>query len=124
IMPVNLKINWHGRRVDFPVLGVLGMCGVAFILFEVVLTHEIGRIAGPAWVILCTVYYVFWRRRNYMSVLGSVAHDWEQEQIKVLTSAEEYELLEEYKDALAGRDRKGVEIGRPAADVSSLRPLR
>ncbi len=108
IMPVNLKINWHGRRVDFPVLGVLGMCGVAFILFEVVLTHEIGRIAGPAWILLCIVYYVLWRQRNHYPVFKSVPRNWEQEQIQVLTSAEEYELLEEYKDALAERGKKGM----------------
>jgi APA family basic amino acid/polyamine antiporter len=104
IMPINLPIQWKGRKVDFPVLGVIGMIGVSFILFEVILTHEIGRIAGPTWVLLCIVYYVIWRRRNHLPILGDVPHDWEQEQIAVLTSAEEYELLEEYKDALARRN--------------------
>jgi APA family basic amino acid/polyamine antiporter len=70
IMPVNLKVRWKGQSVDFPVLGVLGMIGVSFILFEVILTHEIGRIAGPSWVLLCAVYYIFWRRRNRLPVLG------------------------------------------------------
>jgi APA family basic amino acid/polyamine antiporter len=107
MMPVNVKVNWKGRKVDFPVLGVVGMIGVSFILFEVILTHEIGRIAGPGWVILCIVYYFVWRRRNNLPLLGNVKHNWEQEQIAVLTSAEEYELLEEYKDALARRDKKG-----------------
>ncbi len=111
IMPVNVKVKWKGRTVDFPVLGVLGMIGVSFILFEVILTHEIGRIAGPAWVLLCTVYYIFWRRRNHLPVWGDVKHDWEQEQIAVLTNAEEFELLEEYKDALAERDQKENRIG-------------
>ena len=106
IMPVNVKIKWKGRTVDFPVLGVLGMIGVSFILFEVILTHEIGRIAGPAWVILCIIYYVVWRQRNRMPIFKSVSHDWEKEQIAVLTSAEEFELLEEYKDALARRDKQ------------------
>ncbi|MCL4394655.1 MAG: APC family permease [Chloroflexi bacterium] len=105
IMPFNAKINWRGRRVDFPVLGVVGMIGVSFILFEVILTHEIGRIAGPAWVLLCIAYYILWRRRNKLTLLGNVHHDWEAEQIQVLTSAEEFELLEEYKDALARRDK-------------------
>jgi APA family basic amino acid/polyamine antiporter len=53
------------------------------------------------------VYYVVWRRRNRLPLLGNVTHDWEKEQIAVLTSAEEFELLEEYKDALARRDKKG-----------------
>jgi APA family basic amino acid/polyamine antiporter len=107
IMPLNWPIQWQGRRVNFPVLGVVGMVGVSFILFEVILTHEIGRIAGPAWVLLCIGYYVFWRRRNHYPIRGNVQHDWEQEQIAVLTSAEEFELLEEYKEALAKRDQKG-----------------
>jgi APA family basic amino acid/polyamine antiporter len=107
IMPLNVKINWKGRKVDFPVLGVIGMFGVSFILFEVILTHEIGRIAGPAWVLLCVLYYVVWRRRNRMPVFKNVPHNWEEDQIKVLTSAEEFEMLEEYKDALARRDKKG-----------------
>ncbi len=106
MMPVNVKVNWKGRKVDFPVLGVLGMIGVSFILFEVILTHEIGRIAGPAWVILCVTYYFAWRRKNHLPLRGNVKHDWEQEQIAVLTSAEEFELLADYKDALARRDKK------------------
>jgi APA family basic amino acid/polyamine antiporter len=105
-MPVNVKIKSGGNIVDFPLLGILGFLGVSFILFEVIFTHAIGRIAGPAWVILCLVYYIFWRRRNKLPVLKSIKHNWEQEQIDVLTSAEEYDLVEEYKNALAQRDKK------------------
>jgi APA family basic amino acid/polyamine antiporter len=105
-MPINMKITWGGRVVDFPILGIVGMLGVSFILFEVILTHEIGRIAGPAWVIGCVLYYLWYRRGQGFPVFGDVKHDWEQEQIRVLTSAEEYELVEEYKEALALRDRK------------------
>ncbi len=122
IMPVNLPIQWKGRKVDFPVLGVIGMIGVSFILFEVILTHEIGRIAGPAWVLLCVVYYVLWRRRNHLPVLQSIKHDWEQEQIAVLTSAEEFELLEEYKDALARRDHPAKPTNGPHPVSSTARP--
>ncbi len=120
IMPINWPIQWRGRKVDFPVLGVVGMIGVSFILFEVILTHEIGRIAGPAWVLACVVYYVFWRRRNGYPVRGNVPHDWEQEQVAVLTSAEEFELLEEYKDALASRDRKGEHATKPPATSNPI----
>lgn len=106
IMPVNLKVKARGRSMDFPVLGILGMIGVSFILFEVVLTHEIGRIAGPAWVLLCVAYFLWWRRRNRLPQFKSMPHNWEQEQIDVLTSAEEFDLVEQYKDALEQRDRK------------------
>jgi hypothetical protein len=39
-------------------------------------------------------------------VLGNVPHDWEKEQIDVLTDAEEYELVEQYKHALIHRDKE------------------
>ena len=39
-------------------------------------------------------------------MLGSVARDWEKEQIDVLTSAEEHESVEQYKQALIRRDRE------------------
>ena len=105
-MPVNVKIKSGGNTVDFPIFGILGFIGVSFILFEVIFTHKIGRIAGPSWVILCLIYYVIWRKRNHLPIFGSVKHNWEKEQIDVLTSAEEYDLVEAYKNALAQRDKK------------------
>jgi len=109
-MPLNLKLNYKGKKVEFPVLGVIGMLGVATILFEVVLTHTIGRIAGPAWVLTCFIYYAWYRRKERMPVFKSIKRNWEKEQIQILTSAEEYDLLEQYKNALAERDKKKVEI--------------
>ncbi|MDH4221921.1 MAG: APC family permease [candidate division Zixibacteria bacterium] len=105
-MPLNLKIGYKGRKVDFPVLGVIGMLGVSTILFMVVLTHTIGRIAGPAWILLCFIYYAWYRKKEGLPVFKSIKHDWEKEQIEVLTSAEEYDLLEQYKNALTERDKK------------------
>lgn len=109
-MPLNLRVRYRGRKVDFPVLGVVGMLGVSTILFEVVLTHSIGRIAGPSWVIACFLYYAWYRKKDKMPVFGSIKRDWEKEQIHILTSAEEYDLLEQYKNALAERDKKKIEI--------------
>ncbi|MEW6685947.1 MAG: APC family permease [Candidatus Edwardsbacteria bacterium] len=105
-VPLNLKIKWKEQKIEFPVLGVLGMIGVSLILFEVVLTHTIGRIAGPAWILLCFIYYAWFRKKSGLPIFGSVKHDWEKEQKEVLTSAEEYELLEQYKMALSERDRR------------------
>ena len=76
----------------------------------VVLTHSIGRIAGPAWVIMCFLYYTWYRKRNGFPVFKSIQHNWEVEQIEVLTSAEEYDLLEQYKLALAERDKKRKQL--------------
>lgn len=103
-MPLNIAIKRHGQKIKFPILGVLGTIGVSLILFEVILTHTIGRIAGPVWVLGCIGYYLWFRRKNGLPVFGNVKHDWEKEQIEVLTSAEEYELVEVYKQTLKERD--------------------
>lgn len=105
-MPLNLKVRYKGRIVEFPVLGLLGMVGVSAIFFEVVLTHEIGRIAGPAWILLCFFYYAWYRKRQNLPIFRSLRREWEKEQIEVLTSAEEYDLLEQYKVALGERERE------------------
>jgi APA family basic amino acid/polyamine antiporter len=105
-MPLNIKWNYKGRTVDVPILGFIGMIGVSFILFEVILTHEIGRIAGPGWVLACLIYYFWFRKKKGFSLLGSVKHNWEEEQKKILTSAEEFDLLEQYNIALAERDKR------------------
>jgi hypothetical protein len=55
---------------------------------------------------LSFIYYVWYRRSQNLPVAGSIAHDWEAEQRKVLEEAEEFELLEEYNTALAQRDRE------------------
>ena len=109
-VPLNIHFKYKGKRTSFPVLGVIGMLGVGTILFMVVLTHTIGRIAGPAWVVLCFVYYAWYRKKQKLPLFRSVKHDWEKEQINVLTSAEEFDLLEQYKLALAERDKKRKEI--------------
>ncbi len=109
-MPLNLKLNYKGRKVYFPILGVIGMLGVATILFEVILTHTIGRIAGPSWVLLCFIYYAWYRKKEGLPLFKSIKHNWEKEQIEVLTSAEEFDSLEQYKNALAERDKKRMGI--------------
>jgi len=109
-VPLNLK--WKrkdGTVIEFPILGILGLLGVASIFVAVLITHSIARIAGPLWLLVGTVYYVIFRHRNGLPIFGNVPHDWEKEQIEVLTSAEEYELVEQYKQALIRRDRaRGV----------------
>ncbi len=104
-MPINLPISYHGRTVDFPVLGILGMLGVSTILFEVILTHDVGRIAGPGWVVITILLYLIFRRIRGLPQVGNVPRHWEEAQKRVLKDAEEYESLEAYEAALAERDR-------------------
>ncbi|MBI2265274.1 MAG: amino acid permease [Armatimonadetes bacterium] len=105
-MPLNIKVRYRGKTVDFPILGVIGMAGVLMILFEVLATHTIGRIAGPTWVLLCILYYLWFRRKSGLPVFRSRDRSWESHQVAVLTSAEEFDLLEDYKSALRERDRE------------------
>jgi APA family basic amino acid/polyamine antiporter len=109
-VPLNVKFRYKGGKVSIPILGIIGMLGVATILVEVVWTHSIGRIAGPAWILFCFLYYTWYRKRQKLPVFKSIKHDWEKEQISVLSSAEEFDLLEQYKLALAERDKKRVEL--------------
>jgi len=105
-MPFNVPIRVGGRTVEFPVLGIVGMLGVSTILFEVILTHDVGRIAGPGWIILAVLLYLLHRRKQRMPMLGNIPRDWEATQRRVLLEAEEYESLEQYEEALAARDVK------------------
>lgn len=106
-VPGNLK--WKrkdGSIVLVPVIGFIGLLGVFSIFVIVIITHAIGRVLGPLWILSCVTYYIFYRRHNHLPVKGSVPHDWEKEQVDVLTSAEEYEMVEQYKQALVKRDRE------------------
>jgi len=109
--PYKIPLNWKWKRKDgttvlIPILGTLGLLGVVSIFVAVLITHDIARIAGPAWLIIGVIYYAIFRKRNGLPVWGSVPHDWEKEQVEVLTNAEEYELLEQYKQALVKRDHQ------------------
>ena len=105
-VPGNIKMKRKdGTVIEVPLIGFLGFLGVFSIWVTVIMTHDIGRIFGPLWVVLCIIYYIFWRRRNGLPIFGNIKRDWEQEQIEVLTNAEEYELVEQYKQALIRRDK-------------------
>jgi APA family basic amino acid/polyamine antiporter len=103
-MPFNLRIRYRGQPVWLPVLGIVGFLGVLFFLVMVVATHAYARIAGPVWVVLAFALYALYRRRRHLPILRSIPRDWETVQRKVLASAEEWESLEQYDDALAQRD--------------------
>ena len=103
-MPLNVRIRFKGNQVWFPLLGVIGFLGVLFFLVMVIATHAYARVAGPAWVLLAFLLYVLYRRRRRLPALGTVPRDWERVTKTVLTSAEEWQSLEEYEANLAERD--------------------
>ncbi len=108
--PYRVPLNLRYRRKDgvvlyIPLLGFLGALAILFVLMEVMLTHHIGRIAGPLWVLLSLALFVHSRLRRKLPVFRSLPRDWEQMQLSVLESAGEYDLLERYRLNLAERER-------------------
>ncbi|HUY10741.1 MAG TPA: hypothetical protein VMV73_00610, partial [Candidatus Dormibacteraeota bacterium] len=95
-IPLNIPMMWHGERVEFPIIAVLGFLGTLSILVFTLITHDLGRIAGPAWLVLGIILYVVYRRRKGLPIFASSPHDWKHEQIKILRDAGELELMDEY----------------------------
>ena len=95
-MPFNIPLTYKGNRVEFPVVAVIGFCGIVSILVFTMITHEIGRVAGPLWIIFGIVGYLFYRRRKRLPVFRSQPHDWRKAQINILQEAGELEMMDEY----------------------------
>ncbi len=95
-MPFNIPFTYKGNRVEFPVVAVIGFVGIVSILVFTMLTHAIGRIAGPTWIILGIIGYAVYRRQKKLPVFGSQKHDWRKAQINILREAGELEIMDEY----------------------------
>jgi APA family basic amino acid/polyamine antiporter len=104
-IPFNIPMRYHGERVLFPLVGVIGFLGIFSILIDTLITHEIGRVAGPTWIILGFVGYMFYRRKLKLPVFGSRANDWSTQQLAILKDAGELELMDELIDKLRERNR-------------------
>src|SRR5437660_7244293 len=122
-MPLNIRMNFRGEQVWFPILGVLGLLGVLFFLAMVVLTHQYARIVGPIWVAAAIVVYVVFRLRRSLPPFKTLPRDWEHATKKVLEAAEEFKSLEEYEAALAERDaRLGLRKLKPPGPPPGPKP--
>ena len=120
-VPLNIRVAYRGRQVEVPIMAFLGLVGSIFIWALVVATHAIGRIAGPAWIILGYLGYFAFRKAEGLPLFGNIKRDWEAEQIRVLTEAGEEAILNQYKAALQRRDRLLTrrveeEKGRPGSN--------
>lgn len=100
-IPLNIPLRYKGHKTDFPIVGVLGFLGIFSILVFVLLTHPIGRIAGPAWLLVGLGGYLLYRRRKKLPLAHSMKRDWYAEQRAILIGAGELELLDEYKENYA-----------------------
>jgi APA family basic amino acid/polyamine antiporter len=106
-VPLNVRVGRQdGQPIYLPIVGIFGFFGISSILFMVVLTHTIGRIAGPAWVLFGLALYFIYRKRVGLPLLGNVHHDWDKEQIDVYRDSGEFELMEELEENLERRQRQ------------------
>jgi APA family basic amino acid/polyamine antiporter len=106
-VPGNVRVSTKvGQAVYLPIVGILGFLGITSIIFMVVLTHAIGRIAGPAWILGGLLLYFLYRARTGRPLLGSTPRDWEAEQRAVYHDAGELEILEEFDENVERRDRR------------------
>ncbi len=99
-MPINIPMRFRGENVQFPVIAVFGFLGIGAILVFTLLTHDIGRVAGPSWLIVGVILYMIYRRNKGLPVLRSQPHDWRGAQAAILRDAGELELMDEYLERL------------------------
>ena len=107
-VPWNVPIDWKGEVYTVPIVGILGFLGISGVLVAVFLTHPIGRVAGPAWLILGLLGYYVYRRHRKLPFHGSTERDWPSAQLAVYEESGEVELATEYREALRRSKRRRV----------------
>ena len=85
-----------GRRGDISLVAIAGLLGIGAILTFTLITHPVGRIAGPAWVLFGIAFFIIYRWRTNRPVFGSVDRNWVRHHEDVLVHAGELEMLDEY----------------------------
>jgi len=111
-IPLNIPFTFRGERVYFPIVGVIGFLGIFSILIDTLITHEIGRVAGPAWIILGFLGYLFYRKRKGLPIFRSQKQDWYAQQVHILRDAGELEGMDELIEKLRARGRSVAVPGR------------
>jgi basic amino acid/polyamine antiporter, APA family len=98
-MPLNVPVKIGGLQGTISIVSVLGLMGIGAILIFIIITHPIGRVAGPLWLISGIIGYAIYRRRKNRPVFGSLKRDWVRHHVETLINAGELEMLDEYKAA-------------------------
>jgi amino acid transporter len=113
-MPLNVPFTYKGNSVEFPVVAVIGFFGILSILVFTMITHEIGRVAGPSWIVLGIIGYLMYRRNKGLPVFRSQPRNWKKAQISILQEAGELELMDTYlANVKAMEQRKTVAERKP-----------
>jgi basic amino acid/polyamine antiporter, APA family len=105
-IPINIPISFSGERVEFPVVAVIGFIGTTAILTFTLITHPIGRIAGPLWLVFGIALYFAYRARKRLPLFRSKKRDWRNEQTEILRRAGELELMDEYVANVRASDER------------------
>ncbi|MDQ6929676.1 MAG: APC family permease [Candidatus Eremiobacteraeota bacterium] len=105
-IPLNIPMRFRGERVEFPVVAVLGFAGIVSILVFTLITHVIGRIAGPLWLVFGVAVYLIYRGSRGLPLFGSQKHDWRVAQVDILRNAGELELMDEYIENVRRSDER------------------
>ncbi|GAC1514463.1 MAG: amino acid permease [Chloroflexota bacterium] len=105
-VPWNVMLHRRGEAYEVPIVGVIGFFGIGSVLIMTIITHPIGRVAGPVWILLGLVGFFFYRRRRNLPFYGSVPRDWPAEQLAVYEESGETALAQEYREALRQKSRK------------------
>jgi basic amino acid/polyamine antiporter, APA family len=110
-IPINIPMSFRGERVEFPVVALIGFIGMTAILTFTLITHPIGRIAGPSWIAFGILLYFMYRWRKHLPLLHSRKRDWRSEQVEILRRAGELELMDEYVSNLRARENRPTNSG-------------
>ncbi|HZV76250.1 MAG TPA: APC family permease [Candidatus Babeliales bacterium] len=111
-IPLNVPMRFHGERVEFPLIAVIGFIGIFSILLFTLRTHALGRIFGPSWLMLGILLYLVYRRHRRLPLLRSQKHDWREAQVEILRSSGELELMDEYIANVKASDARRA--GKPS----------
>jgi APA family basic amino acid/polyamine antiporter len=104
-VPWNVPIRRPNHTYEIPLVGVLGLLFLVAVLIMVVITNQVGRIAGPLWVVVGVGVYTIYRRYRGLPILQSIERDWSQQQLAVYEESGETGLADEYRTALRRRER-------------------
>ncbi len=105
-IPLNIPIRFRSEQTSIPVLGIVGFIGIFSILVFTLMTHPIGRVAGPAWLVVGVILYFIYRKHRKLPFLHSQPHDWRQDQEEILRTSGDLELLDQYHAALKAADER------------------
>jgi APA family basic amino acid/polyamine antiporter len=104
-VPWNVPIRRPSHTYEIPIVGVLGLLFLVAVLVMVVITNQVGRVAGPAWVVVGVVVYSIYRKYRRLPILQSIERNWPEQQLEVYEESGESGLADEYRAALKRRER-------------------